>query len=85
MLPRERETVDVPPSEGNDLRVIRSKLLNLVLDWELEALALDAKRYKSELPEQRESLKHDALLYRKCIAEVTEVLGTVSSMKHNFK
>jgi hypothetical protein len=61
---------------GKDIeaKVLRSRLVNLTLDWELAALALDAKRYRASLSE-RESLRDSATAYRKCIAELTEVLS----------
>lgn len=56
-------------------RVLRSKLLSLTLDWELAALTLDAQRYKSHSGLDGESLRESATVYRKCIAEVTDLLG----------
>lgn len=61
-----------------ELRVLRNKLINLTLDWELEALALDAQRYREAAPDQREHLRDNALAYRKCIAKLTELLNSSS-------
>lgn len=58
-----------------DLRVLRSRLVNLTLDWELAALTLDAQRYKASGPSERECLRDSAVAYRKCIAELTEILS----------
>ena len=58
-----------------DARVLRSQLVNLTLDWELAALALDAQRYRAGEFEERESLRNSANAFRKCIAELTEVLA----------
>ena len=64
----------------NDLetRVLRNKLVNLTLDWELAALTMDAQRYKSSGPLERESLRDSANTYRKCIAELSEILSNSS-------
>jgi hypothetical protein len=61
---------------GNQLeiRVLRNKLINLTLDWELEALSLDAQRYRAIRLEDRENLRESALAYRKCITKLTELL-----------
>lgn len=59
-----------------DTRVLRSRLINLLLDWELQALALDAKRYKIEAPADRDALREHATVYRHCIAELSQILGT---------
>lgn len=57
-----------------EARVLRSRLVNLVLDWELAALTMDAQRYKSHEQCERESLRDSANTYRKCIAELNHVL-----------
>jgi hypothetical protein len=66
-----------------EVRLLRNQLMNLTLGWELEALALDAKRYRAVGSEQKESLRDSALAYRKCIAKVTELLnsGSISACK----
>jgi hypothetical protein len=61
-----------------ELRVLRNKLINLMLDWELEALSLDAQRYRAIRPEDRENLRESALAYRKCITKLTELLNSSS-------
>jgi hypothetical protein len=58
-----------------DLRILRSQLINLSLDWELEALALDAQRYRAQGTVEKESLRDSAQAYRKCIAKLTELLN----------
>jgi hypothetical protein len=56
-------------------RVLRSKLVNLILDWELAALTMDAQRYKSHAQMERESLRDAANTYRKCVAELNEIIA----------
>jgi len=56
-------------------RVLRNKLLNLTLDWELAALTLDSQRYKAAACTERESLRDTANTYRKCVSELTEILS----------
>jgi hypothetical protein len=56
-------------------RVLRSKLINLSLDWELAAMALDAQRHKAQATE-KQAFRETATVYRKCIAELSEILGT---------
>jgi hypothetical protein len=63
------------PNEDVQTRVLRSQLMSLALDWELAALALDAQRYRAAGNEQRESLRDSAVTYRKCIAELSELLS----------
>jgi len=58
-----------------EIRVLRNRLVNLTLDWELAALTLDAQRYKASGPMEKESLRDSANTYRKCIAELSEVLS----------
>jgi len=58
-----------------EIRVLRNRLVNLTLDWELAALTLDAQRYKANGPMEKESLRDSANTYRKCIAELSEVLS----------
>ena len=58
-----------------DTRVLRSRLVNLTLDWELAALTMDAQRYKSHEQIERESLRDTANTYRKCVAELSEILA----------
>ena len=66
----------------NDLetRVLRNRLVNLTLDWELAALTMDAQRYQFGGPLERESLRDSANTYRKCIAELSEILSTSSAL-----
>lgn len=61
-----------------ETRVLRNKLVNLTLDWELAALTLDAQRYKSSGALERESLRDSANTYRKCIAELNEIVSSSS-------
>lgn len=61
-----------------ETRVLRNKLVNLTLDWELAALTMDAQRYKANAPLERESLRDSANTYRKCIAELTDILSNSS-------
>jgi hypothetical protein len=61
-----------------ETRVLRNKLVNLTLDWELAALALDAQRYKTSGPLERESLRDSANTYRKCVAELSGLLSNSS-------
>ena len=58
-----------------EARVLRNRLVNLTLDWELAALTLDAQRYKATGPLEKESLRDSANTYRKCIAELSEILA----------
>ncbi len=58
-----------------ETRVLRNRLVNLTLDWELAALTLDAQRYKANGPLEKESLRDSANTYRKCIAELSEILS----------
>lgn len=62
-----------------EARVLRSRLVNLSLDWELAALTMDAQRYKSHTQIDRESLRDTANTYRKCVAELSEVLANIAS------
>ena len=57
-----------------ELRVLRNRLLDLTLNWELEALSLDAQRYRAERMEERENLRESALAYRKCVHKLTALL-----------
>ena len=59
-------------------RVLRSRLINLTLDWELAALTMDAQRYKSDAQLERESLRSSANTYRKCVAGLSEILSSPS-------
>jgi len=63
---------------GVEAQDLRSRLVNLTLDWELAALALDARRYRTHEALERESLRDSATAYRKCIAALTEVLSRSS-------
>ena len=65
-----------------DTRVLRSKLVSLTLDWELAALTMDAQRYKAHEQIERESLRDTANTYRKCVAELSEILAN-STMREN--
>jgi hypothetical protein len=59
-----------------ETRVMRNRLVNLSLDWELTALTLDAQRYKScGTAVERESLRDSANTYGKCVAELAELLS----------
>ena len=64
-----------------ETRVLRSRLVNLTLDWELAALTMDAQRYKSHAQIDRESLRDSANTYRKCVAELSEVLSNLPCCK----
>ncbi|MGN6385118.1 MAG: hypothetical protein ACTHMT_02655 [Verrucomicrobiota bacterium] len=57
-------------------RILRDRLVTLALNWESAALILDAERYKSQTTLERESLRDSANTYRKCIAEMTELLAS---------
>ena len=63
-------------------RVLRSKLVNLTLDWELAALTMDAQRYKAHEQIERESLRDTANTYRKCVAELSEILAHSTIREH---
>jgi hypothetical protein len=67
--------VEEPKKTDLEARVLRNKLINLTLDWELAALTLDAQRYKANETLERESLRDSAIAYRKCISELSEVLS----------
>jgi hypothetical protein len=67
---------DVATRDNLDVRVLRNQLINLTLDWELEALALDAQRYRAPGAVERENLRDSAIAYRKCIAKLTELLNS---------
>lgn len=58
---------------------LQKKLVNLARDWELAALTLDDQEYKPET--DNESLRASAVVYRKCIAELTEILAGTSVWK----
>lgn len=58
-----------------EIRVLRNRLVNLTLDWELAALTMDAQRYKGSGPMEKESLRDSANTYRKCIAELSDLLA----------
>ena len=60
-----------------EIRVLRSRLVNLTLDWELRALTMDAQRYKSLDQIERESLKDMANTYRKCVSELSVVFAHI--------
>lgn len=62
-----------------EARVLRSRLVNLTLDWELAALTMDAQRYKSHGQTERESLRDCANTYRKCVAELNDIISTGSA------
>ncbi len=61
--------------DTNEAELRLLKLVNLTLDWELRALALDARRYCTQSAQERESLRESAAAYRKCAAELTEMLS----------
>ena len=54
---------------------LKRKLLNLTLNWEMAALTLDDHEYQTGAPAERESLRERAMVYRKCISELSEVLA----------
>jgi hypothetical protein len=62
-----------------ETRVLRSRLVNLTLDWELRSLSMDAQRYKLLDQTERESLRDIADTYRKCVAELSEALARCHS------
>jgi len=75
--------VAAEPSKGTEsnyveARMLRSRLVNLTLDWELTALALDARRYRAVAAGERESLRDSATAYRKCISELTQLISAGS-------
>ena len=63
------------PRKDLQTQMLRSRLVNLTLGWEVTALSLDAERYRTSGIGERESLRESAGAYRKCIAELTEVLA----------
>lgn len=67
-------------SSKKQARFLREKLVRLTLDWESAALTLVTERYKSQTTLERESLSDSANTYRKCIAEVTELLASAPNM-----
>jgi hypothetical protein len=54
-------------------RMLRSRLKNLTLSWELKALAFEAQEH-TKLNAENVILKERVSVYRKCISEVTEIL-----------
>jgi hypothetical protein len=72
------------PEPGNEIeaQVLRSRLVNLTLHWELAALRLDAQRYRADAAIERESLRDRATAYRKCITALTEVLAGSSLLAY---
>ena len=58
---------------------LRAKLTTLALNWEIAALTLDSHRYKADTVAERESLRDSAMVYRKCITELAQILGEVSA------
>lgn len=72
------ETATPKGTDNVAAKVLRSRLVNLTLDWELTALSLDAQRYRTAPLDERESLRDSANAYRKCIAELTAVLSASS-------
>ena len=70
-----RSAENAERKDGLEIRVLRNRLVNLTLDWELAALTMDAQRYKASGPMEKESLRDSANTYRKCIAELSEVLS----------
>ena len=65
------------------IRILRNKLLNITLDWELTALTIDARRYKTISQTERESLRHSANTYRRCVAELNKILTSTASATCN--
>ena len=65
-------------SSAIETRVLRSRLVNLSLDWELAALTMDAQRYKSHEQTERESLRDSANTYRNCVAELSDIIATTA-------
>jgi|RhiMethySRZTD1v2_1073278.scaffolds.fasta_scaffold5145685_1 hypothetical protein len=76
------ETVDCGADHNrSDVQgALRSRLVNLTLDWEVAAMTLDAQRYKTTTTLERESFRDSANIYRKCISEVTEILTAAPSL-----
>ena len=77
---------EAPKAEGSnhvEARMLRSRLINLSLDWELAALALDARRYRAIAADERESLRDSATVYRRCISELSTLIsgGSVVAQK----
>lgn len=72
------ETASPKTADNVEARVLRSRLVNLTLDWELTALSLDAQRYRTSALDEREHLRDSANAYRKCLAELTAVLSASS-------
>jgi len=82
--------VAAEPSKGTEsnyveARMLRSRLVNLTLDWELTALSLDARRYRALAADERESLRDNATVYRKCISELSAILSAGSLVAHKLK
>ncbi len=82
--------VTAEPAKGNEsnpveARMLRSRLVNLTLDWELAALALDARRYRAMAADERESLRDSATVYRKCISELSALISAGSLVAQNLK
>ena len=78
MTTREATGVGTERTFEIESRVLRSRLVNLTLDWELAALTMDAQRYKSLAQLERESLRDTANTYRKCVAELTQVIASAA-------
>jgi hypothetical protein len=79
-VPLETDVLAAGHEKTGDIeaRVLRSRLVNLTLDWELAALILDAQRYKSHGQIERESLRDCANTYRKCVAELNDAISRSS-------
>jgi hypothetical protein len=60
---------------------LRTKLVKLALDWELKALDLDAARYRTPGPTERENLRETALTYRRCIADLSSLMNLGANQK----
>lgn len=58
---------------------LQKRLVNLALDWEMAASTLDGQGY--EPASDTESLRASAVVYRKCIAELSEILAGASVWK----
>lgn len=78
------------PAKGEEAnfveaRMLRSRLVNLTLDWELAALSLDARRYRAMAADERESLRDSATVYRKCISELSALISAGSLVAQKLK
>lgn len=54
--------------------VTETGIFRLALAWEMEALALDAVRYRTHIQAECDTLRDRANVYRRCAAELTSRL-----------